>query len=126
MEHRQPAHRPLQCCALLFPHLRPFSHFRSSELIFSDFDEQYVNSVALNAIGWRYYLVFLCLLFVWGYLIWYFMVETKGLTLEEMDILFKGKDSAVAQVDARLEAQMGADGVDIAQKVHMGDDKESI
>jgi hypothetical protein len=56
----------------------------------------------------------------------YLLSLPLALTLEEMDILFKGKDSAVAQVDARLEAQMGADGVDIAQKVHMGDDKESV
>ncbi|GAA5885040.1 hypothetical protein JCM6882_007206 [Rhodosporidiobolus microsporus] len=84
----------------------------------------YANVVALNAIGWRYYCVFAGLVVIWYGLLWYFMVETKGLTLEEIDILFVGEKSAVAQVDSRLEAGE----VGIAHTVAAGEekDKESI
>ncbi|GAA6035015.1 hypothetical protein JCM8097_002144 [Rhodosporidiobolus ruineniae] len=63
----------------------------------------YVNPVALDAIGWRYYIVYIGICAVSYGLLWYFMVETKGLTLEEIDILFNGADSAVAKLDAQLE-----------------------
>ncbi|BGP48361.1 hypothetical protein JCM10450v2_004233 [Rhodotorula kratochvilovae] len=88
----------------------------------------YANPVALNAIGWKYYLVFLALLFVWYGILWYFMVETYGKTLEEMEILFLGKESSVAKLDARLEAGLPADGVDIARTTPVSDekDKESL
>ncbi|BGP19027.1 hypothetical protein JCM10213v2_007107 [Rhodosporidiobolus nylandii] len=88
----------------------------------------YVNSVALSAIGWRYYTVFLALLFIWYGALWYFMPETYGLTLEEIDILFTGKDSPVAAIDARLEAGLPLDDATVAQTTRAGDekDKESI
>ncbi|GAA5829006.1 hypothetical protein JCM11251_004095 [Rhodosporidiobolus azoricus] len=85
----------------------------------------YVNVVALNAIGWRYYCVFMGMIIIWFGLLWYFMVETKGLTLEEIDILFVGEKSAVAQVDALLES--GEVGVAHTVKAGPEDkDKESI
>ncbi|KAF7554208.1 hypothetical protein G7Z17_g3047 [Cylindrodendrum hubeiense] len=63
-----------------------FAQFSSS--IFNGF----VNPIALEAIGWRYYIVFACLIPVWAVLIWLFFPETRGKRLEEVAVLFDGDD----------------------------------
>lgn len=51
----------------------------------------YVTSIALEAIDWRYYLIFVGLNVIYGAL-WYFLgVETRGRTLEELDKVFDAK-----------------------------------
>ncbi|WRT66776.1 uncharacterized protein IL334_003739 [Kwoniella shivajii] len=62
----------------------------------------YVNSIALANIGWKYYLVFVPILSVQWVLAYFFMVETKGFTLEEIALAFEGPNAAVAKVDRRL------------------------
>ncbi|KAI1783954.1 hypothetical protein LXA43DRAFT_1128370 [Ganoderma leucocontextum] len=55
---------------------------------------QYINPIALNALGWKYYIVYACwLVFEIGF-IWCFLIETKNRTLEETAALFDGKDNA--------------------------------
>jgi len=52
---------------------------------------QFINPVAIDAIGWKYYLVYLGWLgFEFAY-IWAFLVETKGRTLEETAAIFDGE-----------------------------------
>ena len=47
--------------------------------------------MALQAISWRYYLIFVCLNVIYGG-VWYFLgVETRGRTLEEMKEVFDDK-----------------------------------
>ncbi|KAK8864109.1 hypothetical protein IAR55_001355 [Kwoniella newhampshirensis] len=65
----------------------------------------YVHSIALNKIGWKYYCVFIPILFGQWVLAYFFMVETKGYTLEEIAIAFEGNAAAVAGVDASLQAE---------------------
>lgn len=48
----------------------------------------FVNPIALDAIGWKYYIVFVVILIVYGFTIFFFYPETKGYTLEEMDQIF--------------------------------------
>ncbi|KIJ51839.1 hypothetical protein M422DRAFT_244216 [Sphaerobolus stellatus SS14] len=53
---------------------------------------QYINPIALAAIGWKYYLVYVFWIafeLVYCYL---FVVETKNLTLEETSVLFDGAE----------------------------------
>ncbi|KAM4057352.1 major facilitator superfamily protein [Hirsutella rhossiliensis] len=51
----------------------------------------YVTAIALDALDWRYYLVFVGLNMIYG-VVWYiFGVETRGRTLEEMDVVFDAK-----------------------------------
>ncbi|WWD16296.1 hypothetical protein CI109_100722 [Kwoniella shandongensis] len=66
----------------------------------------YVNSIALSAISWKYYLVYIPLLVFQWIVAYFFMVETKGYTLEEIAIAFEGDSAAVAQVDNRLRHEM--------------------
>ncbi|XXH01800.1 beta-glucosidase [Hypoxylon texense] len=50
-----------------------------------------VNPIAMKAIGWKYYIVFCCLLACLLVLVWFFFPETKGHTLEEIREVFEGK-----------------------------------
>ncbi|CAO2656677.1 Nn.00g054800.m01.CDS01 [Neocucurbitaria sp. VM-36] len=43
---------------------------------------------AITNIGWRFYIIFAVLNFAWVPFIWYFYVETAGLSLEEVDLMF--------------------------------------
>ncbi|EON95622.1 putative sugar transporter protein [Phaeoacremonium minimum UCRPA7] len=55
----------------------------------------YVNPIALAAIGYYYYIVFLALNCMWLVLIYLFFPETKGYSLEELSMLFDSGDSVV-------------------------------
>ncbi|RDW66005.1 lactose permease [Coleophoma cylindrospora] len=58
----------------------------------------YVNPIALSAIGYHYYIVFLALNCLWLALIWVFFPETKGYTLEELAGLFENNDMVIEGV----------------------------
>ncbi|KAH7928916.1 general substrate transporter [Leucogyrophana mollusca] len=70
-----------------------FSFTISISLIFN----QYVNPIALAAIGWKYYLVYLFWLCFEAVFIYFYVVETKNRTLEETAAIFDG-DATVAQI----------------------------
>jgi hypothetical protein len=48
----------------------------------------FVNPVALTAIGWKYYIVYVALLVSYGFVIFFFYPETGGRTLEEISVIF--------------------------------------
>ncbi|KAI1334676.1 putative hexose transport-related protein [Xylariaceae sp. FL0016] len=51
----------------------------------------YVTAVALESVSWKYYLLFVALNIVYGF-VWYFLgVETRGRTLEELNAVFDSK-----------------------------------
>lgn len=52
----------------------------------------FVNPIALDAIGWRYYFVFVVVLVAMIVTVWFFYVETRGMTLEGIAALFDGDD----------------------------------
>ncbi|RDW64300.1 uncharacterized protein DSM5745_09711 [Aspergillus mulundensis] len=60
-------------------------------LIFNTF----VNPVALSALGWRYYFVFVAILICYALTSYFFYPETKGYTLENMALIFDGHDRTV-------------------------------
>lgn len=66
-------------------------------------------STALNNIGWKFYLVFVCMSTVNTVIVYFIFPETKGLSLEEIGVLF-GEDP-VEKVE-RLEAlEMDSEGL---------------
>lgn len=56
----------------------------------------YVNPIALTAIAWKYYFVFLAVLLVAIVCIYFVFPETKGLFLEEIAVIFDGEDAALS------------------------------
>jgi len=66
---------------------------------------QYVNPIAFLALGWKYYIIFDCLIVVIGICIYFFVPETKGHTLEETALMFDGADAVLdLQRNAEEEA----------------------
>ncbi|KAG6863537.1 hypothetical protein C0991_005222, partial [Blastosporella zonata] len=75
-------------------HLRAkgFSVFNfaiSLSLIFN----QYVNPIALDALQWKYYVVYCCWLCFELVFLYFFLIETKNRSLEETAALFDGEDA---------------------------------
>lgn len=69
------------------------------------FFNSYVNPIALGALGWKYYLVYVCWLVVELAVVWKWYVETKGRTLEELAEIFDGDQAPLVIAEARrLEA----------------------
>jgi sugar porter (SP) family MFS transporter len=60
---------------------------------------QFVNPIALDAIGWKYYLIFIAILIGTITVISLFFPETKGMTLEEVAGIF---DDEVARLNTQV------------------------
>lgn len=83
----------------------------------------YVTAVALEAIDWKYYFLFVGLNVVYSLLWFLFGVETRGRTLEELDTVFDAKwppraalEKTVAIKDqaGHLEPLPGADADNVS------------
>jgi hypothetical protein len=57
---------------------------------------QYVNPIGIEALGWKFYLVYVVVLIIECLVIYFFYVETRGPALEEIALLFDGADAHVA------------------------------
>ena len=64
----------------------------------------FVNPVALDAIGWKYYIVFVCALALWLVVIYFTFPETRGMTLEEVSEVFDGRQALERTYDIKAEA----------------------
>ncbi|KAF6837133.1 sugar transporter [Colletotrichum plurivorum] len=62
---------------------------------FGIFFNVFVNPIALEAMGWKYYLVFVVIIIIGSLIIYFFYPETKGHTLEEMAVIFDGEAARV-------------------------------
>lgn len=54
-----------------------------------------MNPIALERIGWKYYIVFIAMLILLGATVYFFYPETRGHTLEQMAVIFDGEDAEV-------------------------------
>lgn len=62
----------------------------------------FVNPIALDAIAWRYYLVYVGLLVIITATMYFFYPETNGHSLEEMARVFDSDHAVPVQSDLRL------------------------
>ncbi|PVH72444.1 hypothetical protein DL98DRAFT_520481 [Cadophora sp. DSE1049] len=53
----------------------------------------FVNPIGLDAVGWRWYIIFLVLIAIWFVVIFMTFPETQGLSLEEVSTVFEGPDA---------------------------------
>ncbi|KAF2661041.1 general substrate transporter [Lophiostoma macrostomum CBS 122681] len=65
------------------------------------FFNQYVNPIALGAIQWKFYFVYIGTLIAMILIIYFLFPETKGRTLEEIALVFDG-EQATTEVQRRL------------------------
>ncbi|KAF5004880.1 hypothetical protein FDECE_8662 [Fusarium decemcellulare] len=82
----------------------------------SIFFNSFVNAIALEAIGWKYYIVFIVLLALFLVVVYFTYPETRGHTLEQMAVIFDGEDSVPAQavaLEKKLSAAAYVDNVDM-------------
>ncbi|OQO06602.1 hypothetical protein B0A48_08387 [Cryoendolithus antarcticus] len=61
------------------------------------FFNTFVNPIALEAIGWKYYFVFLIVIVTMAITVYFTYPETRGHTLEQMAVVFEGRDADVAE-----------------------------
>ena len=54
-----------------------------------------VNPIALDSIAWKYYIVFVVVLIIYGVTVWFAFPETKGYSLEQMAVVFDGDAAEV-------------------------------
>jgi len=78
------------------------------------FFNQYINPIALDAIHWKYYIVYCAWLAVELVVIWKFYIETRNTPLEEIAKHFDGDSAVVGGAAASekgrvLAAEMGMD-----------------
>ncbi|KAI1344255.1 general substrate transporter [Xylariaceae sp. FL0016] len=70
---------------------------------------QWVNPVALEAIAWKYYIVYIVIIAMYFVLIWFFFPETKGMTIEEISVLFDTGRKGDAEAATRRLDNRGTD-----------------
>ncbi|PPQ80209.1 hypothetical protein CVT25_003562 [Psilocybe cyanescens] len=89
-----------------------FNFAISLSLIFN----QYVNPIALGRLGWKYYMVYVAWIAFEAVFCYFFIIETKGLSLEETAALFDG-DETVHMISGKAAEQAGV--------AHIPDEKDT-
>ncbi|KAN0084416.1 hexose transporter [Tylopilus felleus] len=97
-----------------------FNFVVSLALIFN----QYVNPIALGALGWKYYVVYVCWLAFEFAFLWFTLVETKDRTLEETAALFDGEDAIEQITHKALARDVHEDGSTEKRSTGHGNDRE--
>ncbi|KAF4958816.1 hypothetical protein FGADI_2160 [Fusarium gaditjirri] len=65
----------------------------------------FVNPIALESIGWKFYFVFIVFLVAFFVVAYFFYPETKGRTLEQMAFIFDGEDAEVVPADISVKTE---------------------
>ncbi|KAL2830038.1 hypothetical protein BDW59DRAFT_178194 [Aspergillus cavernicola] len=74
------------------------------------FFNTFVNPIILNAIAWKYYIVYFVLLVIITIAIWFWYPETNGRTLEEMAVLFDKEKNAEKDLSDFPDIEGKSDG----------------
>lgn len=74
----------------------------------------YTNPIALAAIGWKYYIVWCCVLVSNFLVIFFFYPETSNLSLEEVEQMFDGNPANMKLVDEEVVGNKAKEIDDIA------------
>jgi hypothetical protein len=77
-------------------------------------------SPGIETIEWRFYVIFAVLNLCWIPVVWFFYVETSGLSLEEIDRVFEIKHAPGAKISYKEAAKQAREEVG-SQHVQLGD-----
>ena len=88
------------------------------------FFNNYVNPVALQNIGWKYYIVYDVWLLVELIVVYFFYPETRGPTLEEMARIFDGDEAAVGAIDIDIVREKH--GIALEEKENAGTKLQTV
>jgi MFS family permease len=115
-------YQPLAASAIVYViESAPFSLRAKTSMIFqlcgysASVFNNFVNPIAMDAIGWRYYIVY-CVILAFEVVITYFYLpETKGRGLEEIAEIFDGPAAAITVHDTEVASELGVirDSIDI-------------
>jgi hypothetical protein len=64
----------------------------------------FTNPIALAALAWKYYIVYVVILIIISLTVFFAYPETRGHTLEEMAVVFDGPGAHVVMPEKILEA----------------------
>ncbi|KAF5521712.1 Lactose permease [Colletotrichum aenigma] len=78
----------------------------------------FVNPIALDAIGWKYYFVFLVILVVMIATVWFYYIETRGLTLEQIAALCD-QDDALGKEASEMDIVVISDNSEKGMSKHL-------
>ncbi|KAM0543283.1 hypothetical protein ACHAPJ_012367 [Fusarium lateritium] len=84
----------------------------------------FVNPIALEALGWKYYIVFVVILVAMNIVVYFFYPETKGYSLEQVAVIFDGELAQSMVTD--LEKVEKHPGVLDAEKEKLGPETEYV
>ncbi|EEU38099.1 uncharacterized protein NECHADRAFT_48029 [Fusarium vanettenii 77-13-4] len=70
-----------------------------------------VTPIGIDNIGWKFYVIFAVTNITWLPFIWYFYIETSGLSLEEIDRLFEIKYKAEQPISWKEATRLAKEGV---------------
>lgn len=92
------------------------------------FFNQYVNPIALDNLGWKYYIFYCVWLAIELAVVYFFYIETRGTPLEEIAKHFDGDQAVVAGAAAtekglRLAEQMGMEATVAQRRENEGNEK---
>ncbi|KAF9872732.1 hypothetical protein CkaCkLH20_09911 [Colletotrichum karsti] len=99
-----------------------FFSFTMFSMNMASFIAQYINPIGLEALSWRWYIIQIVFNSCLTVIIYFTWVETRGLTLEEVAVIFDGTesfDAAKAAAGKRLDAED-------ADVVKADDEKNSV
>ncbi|OJJ33256.1 hypothetical protein ASPWEDRAFT_53279 [Aspergillus wentii DTO 134E9] len=63
----------------------------------------YVNPLGIDAFSWKFYFFYVVWIIIEFVVVYFFFIETKGPSLEQVALLFDGKDATVGQVNPVAE-----------------------
>lgn len=63
----------------------------------------FVNPVGLEDLRWKYYIVFVCALVLWLAIIYFTFPETRGMSLEEVSMVFDGRQALETTYDIKAK-----------------------
>lgn len=74
------------------------SIWASFTILAAVFFNQYINAIALDAIHWKYYLVYCCFLVVEVFVVYRYVIETRYTPMEEIARYFDGESADVVEL----------------------------